>query len=201
MAERVRELSIATRPAGTWLQTERAAHERWALLAITEPRASSLLHVILAKMGRHNALVASQKTLAQLAGCSDRTVRRSLEVLREGNWIEVRQIGPTGTANAYIVNDRVAWSGDRDGIRYSLFSAAIIVSDAEQPDREELGAQPPLQHIPSLTLGERQMPTGPGLPPPSSPSLPGMELDLPTKQHPDENVQLDIEHAIAAARS
>lgn len=33
-----------------------------------------------------------------------------------------------------------------------------------------------------LYSGERQLPTGPGLPPPSSPSLPGMEPDLPAKQ-------------------
>ena len=191
MVERVRELSIATRPAGTWLQTGRAAHEQWARLSIDNPRASSLLHVILANMGRHNALVVSQKTLARLAKCSRATLQRSLEVLRDGNWVEMRQIGQTGTANAYIVNDRVAWSGSRDGIRYSLFSAAIIVSDAEQPDQEELGAQPPLQHIPSLTVGERQLPTGPGLPPPSSPSLPGMELDLPTKQ-PSRDDQVDL---------
>lgn len=150
-------------------------------MAITQPRASALLHVILANMGRHNALVASQKTLAKLAKCSRATLQRSLDVLREGSWIEVRQIGPTGTANAYIVNDRVAWSGNREGIRYSMFSAAIIVTDDEQPDRDELGAQPPLQHIPSLIGDERQLPTGPGLPPPSSPSLPGLEPDLPTR--------------------
>jgi hypothetical protein len=39
--------------------------------------------------------------------------KRSLSVLREQNWIEVRRIGPTGTACAYIVNDRVAWAGIR----------------------------------------------------------------------------------------
>ena len=163
------------------MQTERAAHERWATMAITQPRASALLHVILAQMGRHNALVASQATLARLSKCSVATLKRSLSILREGNWIEVRQIGPTGTTNAYIVNDRVAWSGDRDGIRYSLFSAAIVVSDDEQPDKSQLGALPSLQHIPSLTLGEQQLPSGPGLPPPFEPALPGMEPDLPTK--------------------
>jgi len=182
MTERPRELAIATKPGGTWLQTERAAHERWALLSVTQPRASALLHVILANMGRHNAVVASQATLARLANCSLATLKRSLSVLREGNWVEVRQIGPTGTANAYVVNDRVAWSGNRDGIRYSMFSASIIVSDTEQPDRDDIGAQPSLQHIPSLFGDERQLPTGPGLPPPSSPSLPGLEPDLPTKQ-------------------
>ncbi|WP_332105345.1 hypothetical protein [Acetobacter aceti] len=45
-----------------------------------------------------------------MAGCGLNTLKRALSVLREGNWIEVRQIGPTGTACAYVVNDRVAWS-------------------------------------------------------------------------------------------
>ena len=182
------KLALATKPAGSWVQTERAAHERWAKLSISEPRASGLLHTILWKMGRHNALVVSQKTLASLAGCSVRTVKRSLEVLREGNWIEVRQIGPTGTAQAYIVNDRVAWSGHREGIRYSLFSASVIIASDEQPDEDEIGALPSLQHIPSLNIGERQLPTGPGLPPPSQPSLEGLEPDLPARQIDIEDI-------------
>src|SRR3546814_2857063 len=85
-------------------------------------------------------------------------------------WVEVRQIGPTGTTCAYIINDRVAWTGKRDGIRYSLFSAAVLIADDEQPDREELGAQPALHRLPNLFPGERQLPSGPGLPPPSEPS-------------------------------
>lgn len=178
-AGRERQLGLVTAPAGNWVQTDRKGHEKWAMLAIDNPRASSVLHVIVAQMGRHNALVTSQTNLARAAKCSLATLKRSLAVLREQCWIEVRQIGPTGTACAYIVNDRLVWSGDRDGIRYSLFSAAILVSDDEQPDRAELGAQPPLERIPALFPGERQLPTGDGLPPPSQPALPGMEPDLP----------------------
>lgn len=172
-------IGIVAPPAGTWVQTERAAHERWAKLAVENPRASAIMHILIAAMGRHNALVVSQKTLASRLNCSLRTVQYALKILREQNWIDVRQIGPTGTACAYVVNDRVAWSGNRDGIRYSLFSAAVLVSDAEQPDREEIGMQPALEQIPSLYPGERQLPNGPGEPPPSQPSFNGMEPDLP----------------------
>jgi len=179
-------VQIATEPGGSWVQTERAAHERWAKLAVTNPRASALLHVLLARMGRHNALVVSQKVLARMAECAPRTVQRSLEVLSRHNWIEVRQIGDSGTVNAYIVNARVAWSGKRDGIRYSLFEAAVLVSDAEQPDKDEIGALPPLEHIPQLFPGEQQLPTGDGLPPPSEPALPGLELDLPALSAEEE---------------
>ena len=182
------QIQIATPPTGTWVQTERAAHERWSILAVENPRAAALLHVIIAKMGRHNALVASQETLSTLTKCSTRTVRRSLQVLKEENWIEIRQVGASGTVNAYIVNDRVAWSGARDGIRYSLFSAAVLVSDNEQPDNADIGMQPPLEHIPSLQPGERQLPTGPGMPPPSQPSLDGLEPDLPAT-HSDDTAQ------------
>jgi hypothetical protein len=174
-----REIGLTTRLRGSWVQTERAAHEKWAKLSVSHPRASALLHVMISKMGRHNALIISLPNLARLAVMSRSTLLRALAVLREQNWIEVRQIGASGTTNAYIINDRVAWTGGRDGIRYSMFSAAVIVSDNEQPDKVELEQQQALTLIPSLYPGERQLPTGPSLPPPSEPSLPGMEPDLP----------------------
>jgi DNA-binding transcriptional MocR family regulator len=143
------------------------------------PRASALLQLILARMGPHNALVASQVTLAELTGCSLSTIQRAVRVLRNGWWIEVKQIGPTGTACAYIVNDEVVWSGPREGKRYALFSASVIVAEAEQP-KTALSEEPLIQ-LPAMYPGERQLPTGDGLPPPSQPALPGMEPDLPTK--------------------
>lgn len=179
MEGKKKQVGFTTAPGGTWVQTDRAAHEKISQLAVRNPRACSVLHVLIAQMGRHNALIASQTILARAAKCSVATLKRSLSVLRDENWIEVRQIGASGTTNAYIVNDRVAWSGPRDGIRYSLFSAAVLVSDEEQPDKDQLGFQPALDRMPTLFPGERQLPTGDGLPPPSEPSLPGMEPDLP----------------------
>ena len=182
MAAREKGLALATAPRGTWVQTERRAHELWAQLSVTNPRAASVLHVLVSQMGRHNALITSQATLARWSGCSVATLKRSLAVLREEKWIEVRQIGPTGTACAYIVNDRVGWSGSRDGIRYSLFSAAVLISDDEQPDRDEIGAQPPLVGIPALYPNEKQLPSGAGLPPPSEPMFPELMPDLPSRK-------------------
>lgn len=73
----------------------------------------------------------------------------------------------------------MAWSGKRDGIRYSLFSAIVVLSEDEQPDRDQLGQQEPLRRVPSLFRDEKQLPSGDGLPPPAEPALPGMEVDLP----------------------
>lgn len=166
---------------GHWVQTEREAHEAWANLMRKSPRAAELLHLLVARIGDHNAVVVSQKTLASLMERNTRTVKRAVRDLVEGNWIEVRQLGETGSVNAYVINDRVAWQGHRENMRYSLFSAAVVVSDQEQPDIASLGAQEPLRELPSLFPGERQLPTGQGLPPPSQPPFPGMEPDLPAK--------------------
>ena len=173
-------------PKGHWVQTERAAHEAWAALIAKAPKAAQVMHVLVARVGPHNAVVVSQNTLMKLTRTSRRTVQRALSVLVADRWIEVRQVGQNGTVNAYIVNDRIAWTGKREGIRYSLFSASVIVSDEEQPDRHEIGRQLPLRQVPSIGRGEQQLPVGPGMPPPSEPSLPGMEQDLPATDLPGD---------------
>jgi hypothetical protein len=174
-------LPIKAENKGSWVQTERKAHEDFAILIGKNPKAASIMHLLVARMGDHNAVVISQKTLAKLLGCTDRTVRTAMTELVAGNWIEVRQIGERGTVNAYIVNDRVAWTGSRDGIRYSLFSATVVVSSDEQPPDQPISTQA-LRRLPSLFAGERQLPTGDGLPPPSQPTFDGFEPDLPAKK-------------------
>ena len=91
-----------------WVQTERAAHEAWAKLAIESPRASALMHLLVANMGAQNAVVISQKLLAQMMGCHERTVRRAAAELAASNWIQIVQVGAAGSVNAYVVNSVVA---------------------------------------------------------------------------------------------
>ncbi len=67
-------------------------------------------------------------------------------------------------------------------MRYSLFSAAVVVSADEQPDRDHLGSQLPLERLPVVYAGEQQLPTGTGLVSPSQPSLEGLEPDLPVRR-------------------
>ena len=170
------------RRRGQWVQTERAAHEAWAALIRRSPLAAQVMHILTSQVGEHNAVVLSQKALAQLVGGSERGVRDALALLQSDNWIETRQIGGRGTVNAYIINDRVAWNGKRDGIRYSLFSARVILSEEEQPDRDQLDQQQPLRQLPGVYPGEQQLPSGPGMPPPSQPFFDGMEPDLPARE-------------------
>lgn len=169
---------------GSWVQTERAAHEAWAALIATAPKAAQLMHILTARIGEHNAVVISHKLLQKAMGVrSVTTVKTALKVLEEGRWVEARQIGQNGTVNAYVINDRIAWSKGRDGLRYSLFSATVVISEEEQSNRENLGNEPRLRPLPSLFRNEQQLPSGPGLPPPSQPFLDGMEPDLPSPRN------------------
>src|SRR3546814_448611 len=86
----------------------------------------------------------------------------------------------TGVQTCALPIYRVVWSGPREGLRYSLFSATVVVSDSEQPDRDTLGKQEPLRRLPPI--GERQLPHGDGLPPRSQPLLAGIEPDLPATE-------------------
>jgi hypothetical protein len=173
------------KPKGHWVQTDRSSHEAWAGLTRKSPLAAQIMHLLAARVGDHNAVVISQGTLSKLAGASRRGVQNALTILERDRWIELRQIGDRGTVNAHILNDRVAWTGPRDGLRYSLFSAVVVVSEEEQPDRGDLGEKQPLRKVPRLFSDERQLPSGDGLPPPAEPALPGMEPDLPALQEPE----------------
>lgn len=165
---------------GTWVQTERAAHEAWAELINRQPRAAALLHLIVANMSARGGLVASQATLASLMGVSTATVKRALTVLSDERWIEVVRVGSErGGVNAYIVNRRVAWADRRDNARYAAFDATILVSEAEQGGAIQDNA-PPLRQLPTLAPGEHQLPAGEGAEPPSQPPISGLEPDLPS---------------------
>ena len=168
------------KPPTRWVQTERRAHEAWAALLRKAPRAAELMHLLVAQMGDHNAIVVSQGTLAKMMGRNRRTVQRALDELEAGNWVHALQIGDRGTVNAYVVNDRVAWHGKRDGLRHSLFSAAVVVAEEEQGIEALARLSEPLMALPTMFGGEEQLPSGDGLAPPSEPDLPGMEPDLPS---------------------
>lgn len=170
----------------TWTQTERSVHEAWGQLGVEKPRASALMHFLVAHMdAQNNAVVASWRTLAQLTGMSVATVRRAMADLETRNWVEGIQLGGGG-AKAWLVNSRVAWARSRSDLRFASFNARVLASGSEQ--REPLDNRPPLRRIPVISPGEKQLPHGPGEPPPSQQQIAGMEPDLPSL-HPGEDQQ------------
>lgn len=164
-----------------WVQVPRASLEAMAKLIGDSPAAAQLLTTITGRMGMNNALIASQQTLAEITGLHLSSVKRAMKLLRDGRWITIVRIGKTGTVSAIVVNDRVAWFGPREKMRFSLFSATVIASEAEQENMEHLLNEAPMIEIPAIYRGEMQMPAGDGLPPPSEPPLPGFEPDLPAR--------------------
>ena len=164
---------------GQWVQTERKAHEDWARLIARKPRAAELLHHLVAQMGHQNAVVIPQKLLAKVMGRSLDTIQRAVRDLIAERWVQVVKLNGPGTVSAYVINDRVAWGQPRDQLQMSVFSATVV-ADVEDQETATL-EHSDLRRIPSLYPGERQLPSGPGSPPPSQPSLPGMEPDLPSQ--------------------
>jgi hypothetical protein len=172
--------SASTGNGGTWVQTERKAHEAWSRLWLKKPTAAALMHLLVSQMQQQNAVVVSQKVLAKLLGVTDRTIRTAVSDLVAERWVQVVKINGPGTVAAYVVNDRVAWGQPRDQLRLSAFSATIV-ADAGDQDAATL-ENSDLRKIPMLYPGEIQLPTGEGEDPPSQPFLNEMEPELPTLQ-------------------
>lgn len=166
---------------GTFVQTERAVHELWAKFAVKKPVASGVLHYLAANVGRHNAVIVSQKVIAAALGVSDRTIIRAIADLEQGQWVQVVKLG-AGRERAYVLNDRVVWADKRDNLRLSRFSAEVI-AEADIQSAATL-ADTPLHRLPDMLPGEMQLPSGDGLPPISQPFLGGMEPELPATQRP-----------------
>lgn len=180
---------------GTWVQTERSSHEAWAALSMSSPKAAALLHVLCAKMDTGtNALACSQEVLARLLGVSVSTVKRALSILEEGRWIQILSLGK-GATKAYVVNSRVAWSKAREGLSLAHFQASVL---ADLDDQSPIAlTSENLRRIPVIIHdGERQLPAGPGEPPPSQPLLEGCEPELPSlREERQESLPLDDDPA------
>lgn len=147
----------------TWVQTERAAHEAFAQLIGTHPKAAMLMHKLISLMGHQNAVVVSQSNLADMLGVSLPTVKRAVAELIARRWVQVVQTSGTGTVCAYIVNDRIAWGQARDHRRtHSVFSAAVVAySDEQSADALDTSD---LRRLPMIFPPERPLPSGPGEP-------------------------------------
>ena len=120
------------------------------------------MHLLVARVGEHNAVVVSQKTMAKIMGRHVNTVKTAFKTLRDRNWIEICQVGERGTVNAYIINDPVAWTGKREGLRYSLSVPPLFLLRMNNLIATNSAAKTRFAKSPSLLHGEQQLPTGDG---------------------------------------
>lgn len=173
----------------TWVQTEREAHVQWGRLVVSNPLAAAVMHQLVAIMDRSNAVCISHQTLADLVGCHYTTVKRALKYLETNNWVQVVQVGPRGTVNAYVINERVAWADYRDNKKLAIFSARIVADAADQS--QAALAPGKLRRVPIIHPPEEALPAG-DWPPGSQGQLPGMESVLVGPPREDEPEQMDL---------
>ncbi|WP_121953447.1 helix-turn-helix domain-containing protein [Pseudoalteromonas sp. MelDa3] len=190
-----KKVGLPSKPAADkrsrWVQTEASAHEAWARLILKHRGAAAFMHMLVSRMDRNtNAVVASYNVLAKLLGCSPRSVKNYIDVLVKDKWIQVVSLGK-GATNAYVVNSMVAWSQNRESLKYSTFSAQVI-ADADDQDQTAISTGD-LRKIPVLFSGdEQQLPTGVrGTEPPVQTLLDGTEPELPSIR-PEQQRELDI---------
>lgn len=165
---------LTQRKRHTFVQTDRAAHEAWGKLCGQSPRAAAMAHFLCAHADQQtNAVVASWATLATLSGMSPATCRRAMRDLERAGWVEGINLGK-GSTKAWRLDSRVSWSRERNGERFAFFHAAVLATATDNPEAIQANRQP-LRRIPVIAPGEIPMPTGVGLPPPSQPSLEGLE--------------------------
>jgi hypothetical protein len=138
------------RDMGGWLQVEKKTLRSITQLSIKYPVAAGMLHLLASKMNRTNAVVMSKRAIAEELGVVERSVERAVTVLREGLWVQVVKVG---TQNAYVINSRVYWQGER-GKRFANFYAAVSVTETEQ-DKGAVDDQTQLHQIPVAGPDER----------------------------------------------
>lgn len=151
---------------GGWLQVEKKTLRAITQLTVKHPVAAGMLHLLASKMSRTNAVVLSHKAIAEELGVVERSVKRALVILREGNWVEVLKVG---TTNAYRINSRVYWQGER-GKRFASFYAAVSVREDEQ-DPGVVDNHEPLHQIPVAAPDERVLVGNEPLDPPDQQEL------------------------------
>lgn len=151
-----------------WLQMDKKSTKRLRELTMAAPTATSVLLYCMERMSRTNSLLVSQKVMGDALGVSDRTIRTSLAVLEDKNFIERTQVG---ASTVITVNTRVAWQGKR-GARYAHFCTDIVAGEKEQ--RKPIDGRPDLANVPILNNDERLLITNNEIDPPDQGEI---ELD------------------------
>lgn len=119
-------------------------------LTFEAPTAAGVLMVLLERMNRRNALVASQSTLCKITGKGRTAIQKALTDLRKRNFIEIVR---AGNLSIIVVNARVAWTTDtvlRE--KLAVFDAQVIVSASEQEHPESLGNETALMQLPPVLV-------------------------------------------------
>lgn len=156
----------------TFVQVERDALAAMGDLIRRSPSAARVLALLCSMMDKTNAVAISHQLLAERTGCGLTTIKRSIDLLVDDNWIEVWRLGKSGTVNAYVVNSRVAWADRRDNKQHAIFAAQVVVDRADTPQNQQ--RKVPLRKVPIIFPPEMALVTG-EWPQGAQTQFPGME--------------------------
>ena len=156
-------------PTFGWLMMDKKPIQALKKLAIEHPIAMGALMHMVENMSRSNAFMASQQSIAKSLNVSTVAVKKAVAVLHDLKFVQIVKIG---TSNAYIVNTKVAWQGNR-GARFAHFHADIVAYEVEQKGID-LDDTTPLNQLPRLEGDERLLVGNDPIDPPDQ-----QEMNLP----------------------
>lgn len=162
-------------PKHRYTMTDLKAHEDWGKLSSKNPRASAVLHFLVARAGRYGSVTVSHRVLAEICGCGRNTVKRALASLEADRWLQRVRVGSErGGVNCYILNRGVCWSDQREKMAYVSLETRVVAAASEQPARA-LEHDGELRQVPALDRDEIAVPSGAGATPPAQQQLAGLE--------------------------
>lgn len=150
-----------------FVQVQRSELRAIADLGSKSALALELLMVLAQAMDKQNAVMISFKAMQDILNKSRPTLDRAIRLLKQENWIQVVKVG---TANAYVLNSSVFWTGRSDQ-KMASFNAKVITTFKEQDKDVRENPDVSLKRIPLLSKSERISLTNEELPPPDQQDL------------------------------
>ena len=104
--------------------------EDW--LIANAPTAYRILRFFVTNMDKYNAIICSYKVIQEKFDYSKSTVERSIKILKEHKYVEVKK---SGASNVYLINKNLYWNSWGTNYAYAEFGAKVILTASEQ-DKE-----------------------------------------------------------------
>jgi hypothetical protein len=165
-----------TKSTNDFVQVTRGYISEMRSLGKRSPLAHSMLWLLIERMNKTNAIVISQKAMAELLDAHKGSISRAAKMLSDERWVQVVKIG---TSNAYVVNSQVIWrANNRNGKRYTVFNAEVIASESEQSDLAAWDNME-LRHVPVISKSEKVVQGNEDLPPPDQREIDTGLSDIP----------------------
>jgi predicted transcriptional regulator len=95
----------------------------------TDRKRALVLCAVIEHMNKGNAVVISQRTLAEITGLSLGSVCTALRLLEKENIVKKLRVGNIPVLH---VNANLAWTTHANGRRYAALTAEVILSENEQ---------------------------------------------------------------------